>query len=539
MNTFPKPRVRFAPSPTGLLHVGNARTALYNWLFARHTGGQFILRIEDTDLERSESRFELQLMEDLHWLGLDWDEGPGLSGLPDVGDYGPYRQSERLDIYAEHTERLLLEGKAYRCFCTQEDLEAERQRAVDEHLPQIYSGHCRLLTQVEIGRNLAAGLPYAVRLKIEDHPLRFHDLVRGPVEFAADAVSDPVLVRSASGVSAGIPVYNYVVTIDDALMQITHVIRGDDHISNTPRQVAIYQAFGWPVPEFAHLSTILGPDRERLSKRHGATSISTFRQMGYLPEAMANYLALLGWGAEDGKSETFTLAELAPIFTLGRVTPSPAVFDFDKLNWLNRHYLKKADPERIAKLAERQFCQYRPDIFPLWSSSELYTAETLSYLESLNPPIHPNVLSNALITLRKEWFARLLALLVPSVDHLDQLPMRAAPILGFDPNSARANPENVAILASDSTRTVLGELANRARAHADIISPADFKAWINDIKAATGIKGEALYHPVRIALTGFHSGPEFDKIIPLIEDGAALGLAIPSVRERIEQFVGV
>ena len=539
MNTFPKPRVRFAPSPTGLLHVGNARTALYNWLFARHTGGQFILRIEDTDLERSESRFELQLMEDLHWLGLDWDEGPGLSGLPDVGDYGPYRQSERLDIYAEHTERLLLEGKAYRCFCTQEDLEAERQRAVDEHLPQIYSGHCRLLTQVEIGRNLAAGLPYAVRLKIEDHPLRFHDLVRGPVEFAADAVSDPVLVRSASGVSAGIPVYNYVVTIDDALMQITHVIRGDDHISNTTRQVAIYQAFGWPVPEFAHLSTILGPDRERLSKRHGATSISTFRQMGYLPEAMANYLALLGWGAEDGKSETFTLAELAPIFTLGRVTPSPAVFDFDKLNWLNRHYLKKADPDRIAKLAERQFCQYRPDIFPLWSSSELYTAETLSYLESLNPPIHPNVLSNALITLRKEWFARLLALLVPSVDHLDQLPMRAAPILGFDPNSARANPENVAILASDSTRTVLGELANRARAHADIISPADFKAWINDIKAATGIKGEALYHPVRIALTGFHSGPEFDKIIPLIEDGASLGLAIPSVRERIEQFVGV
>jgi glutamyl-tRNA synthetase len=539
MNTFPKPRVRFAPSPTGLLHVGNARTALYNWLFARHTGGQFILRIEDTDLERSEARFELQLMEDLHWLGIDWDEGPGLSGLPDMGDFGPYRQSERLDIYAEHTEQLLLEGKAYRCFCTQEDLEAERQRAVDEHLPQIYSGHCRLLTQVEIGRNLAAGLPYAVRLKIEDHPLRFHDLVRGPVEFAADAVSDPVLVRSASGVSAGIPVYNYVVTIDDALMQITHVIRGDDHISNTPRQVAIYQAFGWPVPEFAHLSTILGPDRERLSKRHGATSISTFRQMGYLPEAMANYLALLGWGAEDGKSETFTLAELAPIFTLGRVTPSPAVFDFDKLNWLNRHYLKKADPERIAKLAERQFCQYRPDIFPLWSSSELYTAETLSYLESLNPPIHPNVLSNALITLRKEWFARLLALLVPSVDHLDQLPMRAAPILGFDPNSARANPENVAILASDSTRTVLGELANRARAHADIISPADFKAWINDIKAATGIKGEALYHPVRIALTGFHSGPEFDKIIPLIEDGAALGLAIPSVRERIEQFVGV
>jgi nondiscriminating glutamyl-tRNA synthetase len=538
MNTDLKPRVRFAPSPTGLLHVGNARTALYNWLFARHTGGQFVLRIEDTDLERSESRFELQLMEDLHWLGLDWDEGPGFSGLPDKGDYGPYRQSERLEIYAEHTDRLLLEGKAYRCFCTQEDLEAERQLAIDQHLPQVYSGRCRSLPQSEISKNLAAGLPYAVRLKIENHPLRFHDMVRGPVEFASEAVSDPVLVRSASGVSAGIPVYNYVVTIDDALMKITHVIRGDDHISNTPRQVAIYQAFGWPVPEFAHLSTILGPDRERLSKRHGATSISTFRQMGYLPESMANYLALLGWGAEDGKSETFTLAELAPIFSLKRVTPSPAVFDFDKLNWLNRYYLKKADPERIAKLAERQFCQYRPDIFPLWSSSELYTAETMSLLHDLDPTVHVTLPSNELIALRREWFARLLALLVPSVDHFDQLPLKAAPILGFDPSSARANPENAAILAVDSARTVLSELASRARVHHDIISAEDFKAWINDIKAATGIKGKELFHPIRIALTGSHSGPDFDKIIPLIEDGAALGLAIPSVRERIEIFVG-
>jgi nondiscriminating glutamyl-tRNA synthetase len=539
MNTDLKPRVRFAPSPTGLLHVGNARTALYNWLFARHTGGEFILRIEDTDLERSESRFELQLMEDLHWLGLDWDEGPGLSGLPDKGDYGPYRQSERLDIYAEHTKLLLREGKAYRCFCTQEELEAERQLAIDKHLPQIYSGRCRSLTQADISKNLTAGLPYAVRLKIEDHPLRFHDMVRGPVEFASEAVSDPVLVRSASGVSAGIPVYNYVVTIDDALMKITHVIRGDDHISNTPKQVAIYQAFGWPVPEFAHLSTILGPDRERLSKRHGATSISTFRQMGYLPEAMANYLALLGWGAEDGKSETFTLAELAPIFKLERVTPSPAVFDFDKLGWLNRYYLKQADPERIAKLAERQFCQYRPDIFPLWSTSELYTAETMSLLHTLDPTVHLTLPSNELIAQRKNWFARLLALLVPSVDHFDQLPLKAAPILGFDPSSARANPENATVLAVDSARTVLGELANRARAHNDIITPEDFKAWMNEIKDATGIKGKELYHPVRIAITGSHSGPDFDKIIPLIEDGAALGLAIPSVRERIELFLGV
>ena len=274
--------------------------------------------------------------------------------------------------------------------------------------------------------------------------------MRGPVEFAPETVGDFVLVRSASGVSGGIPVYNYAVAIDDALMQITHVIRGDDHISNTPKQVAIYQAFGWPVPEFAHLSTILGADRERLSKRHGATSINTFRQMGYLPEAMFNYLALLGWGAEDGKTETFTKAELTSAFSLERVTPSPAIFDFDKLNWLNRHYLKQADPERVAKLAERQFCVHRPDLFPLWTSSELYTAETLAFLAMQDPPIQLNIPSLELIVLRKAWFSSLLAVFLPAVDYLAQLPAKAAFIFGFDPAAARANEENAAVLAADS-----------------------------------------------------------------------------------------
>jgi glutamyl-tRNA synthetase/nondiscriminating glutamyl-tRNA synthetase len=503
------PRVRFAPSPTGLLHVGNARTALYNWLFARRTGGQFLLRIEDTDLERSEVRYETQLIEDLRWMGMDWDEGPGAEpGTPEKGDFGPYRQSERLEIYAAHTERLLAEGKAYRCFCTTEELEAERKQAVTEHRPQVYSGRCRGLHPAEIEKNLAEGKPFAVRLKIEDHPLRFHDLVRGPVEFAPESVSDPILVRSASSISAGVPVYNYVVTVDDALMQITHVIRGDDHISNTPKQVAIYEAFGWPVPEFAHLSTILGADRERLSKRHGATSISTFREMGYLPEALVNYLALLGWGAEDGKTETFTLPELTRLFSLERVTPSPAIFDFDKLNWLNRHYLKQAEPERLAALA--------------WP----YFADQLPAHDSAPEPI-------------KDWFARLLALLVPSVDHLDQLPAKAAPIVAFDPEAAHANEENAAILAVDSARTVLTEMAGRIRAHSGPVTPEVFKAWMNEVKAAAGVKGKELFHPVRVALTGSHSGPEFDRLIPLIEDGAALGLGIPSVRERIERFVGV
>ena len=357
--------------------------------------------------------------------------------------------------------------------------------------------------------------------------------------FAAETVSDPVLVRSASGVSAGVPVYNYVVTIDDALMGITHVIRGDDHISNTPKQVAIYEAFGWPVPQFAHLSTILGADRERLSKRHGATSISVFRQLGYLPEALANYLALLGWGAEDGKTETFTLAELIPIFSLERVTPSPAIFDFDKLNWLNRHYIKLADPERIAKLAERQFCLQKPGIFPLWTSSELYTAETIALLASLDPPIHLDIPSPELIAHRKAWFASLLALFLPAVDHLAQLPVKSAFIFGIDPDAAHADAENAAILSADSARSVLSEFASRVRTHSGLVTADDFKRWINDVQAATGVKGKELYHPIRIAITGAHSGREFDKIVPLIEEGAALGLAIPTIHDRIMQFVGV
>lgn len=510
--TTSKIRVRFAPSPTGELHVGGARTALYNWLFARRMGGVFVLRIEDTDMERSEARFDAGLMENLRWLGLEWDEGPEPGG-PDRGAYGPYRQSERLAIYAEHTARLLAEGKAYRCFCTAEELEAERKLAAAEHRPQVYSGRCRALSAAEIERNLAVGKPFAVRLKIEDHPLRFHDLVRGPVEFAPEAVSDPILVRSASSSSegppsAGVPVYNYVVTIDDALMGITHVIRGDDHISNTPKQVAIYEAFGWPKPEFAHLSMILGPDRERLSKRHGATSVAAFRTMGYLPEALVNYLALLGWGAEDGKTETFTLDELTHAFSLQRVTPSPAVFDFDKLNWLNRHYLKLAAPERLAELA--------------WP----YFADRLPARETAPKPI-------------KEWFEKLLALFVPAADRLDQLPAKCAFLFGFDPDAARAEAENAAALHADSARVVLAEFADRVRTYGAPVTPQVFKGWMNEIKAAAGVKGKELFHPVRIALTGAHSGPEFDKLLPLIEDGAALGIGIPCVRRRVERFVGV
>jgi nondiscriminating glutamyl-tRNA synthetase len=506
--TAGKIRVRFAPSPTGLLHVGNARTALYNWLFARRTGGVFVLRIEDTDVERSEARFETRLMEDLRWLGLDWDEGPNAPGEmgDEKGKFGPYRQSERQEIYQKYTEQLLRDGKAYRCFCTHSELEEERSAV--RGAPQAGTDACRDLSAKIIEENLAAGRPFAVRLKIGDEPLRFHDLVRGDVEFAPETVNDPILVRSGKNGKPGMPVYNYVVTVDDALMEITHVIRGDDHISNTPKQVAIYEAFGWKVPQFAHLSTILGADRERLSKRHGATSISTFREMGYLPEALVNYLALLGWGAEDGKTETFTLNELVRSFTLERVTPSPAVFDFDKLNWLNRHYIKSASPERLADLA--------------WQ-----------YFDGLVPR------KDAASEEVQAWFVKLVQLFAPKVDHLDQIREKALFIFGFDTEAARTDEENSAVLAADSSRIVLSELATRVRAHHDHVAAEIFKKWMNEIKDATGVKGKDLFHPVRIALTGHHSGPEFDKLLPLIEHGGCLDMGVPSVRERVERFVGV
>jgi nondiscriminating glutamyl-tRNA synthetase len=496
--TNQKTRVRFAPSPTGQLHVGNARTALYNWLFAQHHHGDFLLRIEDTDVERSEIRYEDQLMDDLHWLGLNWTEGPEVGG-----PHGPYRQSERLDIYREYTDRLLAEGKAYRCFCTSEELDAERARAIAEHKPQVYSGRCRSISSETSEQRATAGEPCAIRLRIPDAPLRFHDIVRGDVEFAADTVSDPILVRSS-----GVPVYNYVVTVDDALMEITHVIRGDDHISNTPKQVAIYQAFGWPVPEFAHLSTILGADRERLSKRHGATSISSFREMGILPEALTNYLALLGWGAEDGKSETFTLAELTKQFKLERVTSSPAIFDFDKLHWLNRLYLKLADPDRVAELAK-----------PYFENAGL--RRNLPMMDGFDT-----------------WFSGLVMLFLPSVDTLSQLPEKASFIFHFDAAATKADPENAALLNTESARKVLHAFAGRVRA-AETVTPEQFKLWMNEIKAETGVKGKELFHPIRIALTGTHSGPEFDKLIPIIELGSKLNLPspIPSIRQRIDSFV--
>ncbi len=491
-------RVRFAPSPTGHLHVGNARTALFNWLFARQQGGAMVLRIEDTDIERSEARHERQLIADLAWMGIDWDEGPDVGG-----EFGPYRQSDRLDLYREHAARLLAEGQAYLCFCATEDLERERQQALREHRQPIYSGKCRAIPAAEALQRRAAGEPAAIRLHIPDHPIRFHDLVHGEVEFSNEVVSDPIILRSN-----GMPVYNYVVVIDDALMKITHVIRGDDHLSNTPKQVALYEALGWPAPEFAHLSTILGADRERLSKRHGATSIANFRDMGVLPEALVNYLVLLGWAPSGGTREIFSLPELLREFLLQRVTPSPAVFDMEKLYWLNRHYIKESSPQRLVELALVFFTR-------------------------------PGYLPEQLDAMARSWFEKLIAILAPSVDCLQQLPERAVFIFQHDPAAAIAAPENAEVLAAPNATAVIEAFAKRALAEQHAVTPERFKAIMNEVKVETGAKGKELFHPIRIVITGSHSGPEFDKLIPILEEGSRLKLPqhVLSLSERVSAFL--
>ena len=317
-------RVRFAPSPTGYLHIGGVRTALYNWLFARQNAGKLILRIEDTDLNRSTGEAIRWILDGMEWMGLDWDEGP-------------FVQTERLNLYNEHIDRLLASGKAYRCFCTPEELETMRKKALAQNLPLKYDGRCRNLKEGERSRG------HTIRFKApQDGQIVIKDLIRGAVSFGQTQMDDLIIRRSD-----GSPTYNLTVVVDDALMGITHVIRGEDHLSNTPRQVQLYEAFGYQVPKFGHMSLILGPDREKLSKRHGAASISEFMEMGYLPEALVNYLVRLGWS--HGDQEIFSLDEVLEHWELEDVGKSPAVFDHQKLEWLNGQWMKRVPSEEIAR----------------------------------------------------------------------------------------------------------------------------------------------------------------------------------------------
>jgi glutamyl-tRNA synthetase len=345
-------RVRFAPSPTGFLHVGGARTALYNYLFARAHGGVFVLRIEDTDAARSTDESMTAILDSLRWLGLSWDEGPGAGG-----SFGPYFQSERRDHYHRHAEVLRAAGRAYPCYCTPAELEAMREAQSALKEPQRYDGRCRGLEAAGVARLEAEGRRPALRFALESAgETAWDDVVRGRVAFRNDLLDDFVLLRAD-----GLPTYNFACAVDDHEMEISHVIRGDDHISNTPRQIALYDALGWEPPVFAHVSMILGSDGSRLSKRHGATSVAAYHELGFLPAGMVNFLALLGWALDD-RTELFTLAELERIFQLERVSRNPAVFNLEKLEWLNGQHLKRLSESERTELATRFLAERGCDI---------------------------------------------------------------------------------------------------------------------------------------------------------------------------------
>ncbi|OFW04032.1 MAG: glutamate--tRNA ligase [Acidobacteria bacterium RIFCSPLOWO2_02_FULL_68_18] len=490
-------RVRFAPSPTGQLHVGNARTALFNWLLARGSGGTFVLRIEDTDVERSTPESERAILEDLRWLGLDWDEG-----VEKGGEHGPYRQSERLHVYRAHAVELLSRGQAYRCFCPPEQLEMDRYGALRQGLPPKYVGRCRTIPEREARARAERGEPAVIRFRVpEGRDVVFGDVVRGEVRFSSDVIGDPVLIRSD-----GTPAYNYAVVVDDALMGITHVIRGEDHLSNTPRQLLLYEAFGWPPPLFAHVSLVLGPDHGVLSKRHGATSVAEFRARGYLPEALANYLALLGWSPGDGE-ELLPIDELARRFRLEHVGRSAGVFDVEKLAWVNRHYLKLAAPERLARLA-------------------------VPYLQREGWVGEPSDAGLA-------FLARAVPPAAGSVDRLEQLPDRLRFL--FDYSATRALDDETIRAEAESARQVIGGLAEELTGSAPLLDRETFRAVVMRLRDRTGLKGRPLLHPIRLVLTGEAEGLELDAAVPAIELGALLGgeggvRRIPSAAERAVTF---
>ncbi len=324
-------RVRFAPSPTGNLHIGGARTALFNWLFARHNNGKMILRVDDTDLERSTGDSMKAIIDGLKWLGIDWDEGP-------------IYQSKRLDLYKNYADKLVKEGKAYYCFCTKEELDEMRKEAQKAGKPPMYSGKCRNLPADEVKKYMDEGKKYVVRLKVpKEGKTTVHDIIRGDVEFDNSTFDDFIIMKSDN-----MPTYNFATVIDDYDLKISHIIRGEEHLSNTPKQILIYDALGFEKPSFAHVSMILAPDRSKLSKRHGATSVQEFRDLGYLPEAIINYITLLGWIPSDGE-EVFSTEKSISEFTLDRVSKNPAIYDTKKLTWLNGIYIRDCDIDRLTK----------------------------------------------------------------------------------------------------------------------------------------------------------------------------------------------
>lgn len=465
-------RVRFAPSPTGPFHIGGARSALFNWLLARHTGGKFVLRVEDTDLKRSTPESEENIKDALHWLGLEWDEGIDIGG-----PNGPYRQSERLDIYEKYTKKLLAEGKAYYCYCTAEEIDADREAQMAKGQTPVYSGKCLHNTPEQIELFKKEGRKPVVRLKVPlNETVEFTDMVRGHVSFESNGIGDFVIVKSD-----GMPVYNYGVVVDDALMEITHVIRAEEHLSNTPRQIVIYNALDIPVPKFGHVSLILGKDYKKMSKRHGATSVEQYKNLGYLPEAINNFLALLGW-SPDSDQEIFTMDELVQQFSMDRVAKNPAVFDIDKLNWINFHYMKQLTEDQLLALT-------LPHLQKAGYASAIPTAAEREWLKELVWAVREHISYGAQITDNVKIF--------------------------FGDDYAPENDDARAILAEETVPQVLDlfkeKLIALDQVTATTVQPL-FKAITKELK----VKGKFVYMPIRVALTGQMHGPELDHIVALL-----------------------
>jgi glutamyl-tRNA synthetase len=459
-----KVRVRFAPSPTGSLHVGGARTALFNWLFARHHGGTFVLRIEDTDRERSTPESERSMIEDLRWLGLDWDEGPDVGG-----PHGPYRQSERLEIYREAAERLANEGRAYPCFCSDEELERKRREALEAGRPPQYDGTCRRMDPDEARRRREAGEPHVIRFVVPPGEVRFRDRVRGWVSLPHDMVGDFVLLRSN-----GMPTYNFAAVVDDGAMGITHVIRGEEHLSNTLRQILLYRALGMEPPEFAHVPLILAPDRSKLSKRHGGSSVGALREAGYLPEAVVNYLALLGWSPASGE-EVLDRESLVREFDLDRVSRSPSVFDLGKLDWLGGVHLRRASIET------------------LWPEAEPFFPE--DFREA-----YPEAARREAFELVRDGLAK-----------LSDLPSALAPFR----HPPRFDGEASEVLRAPGSREVVRAFREALNAMEEPLEAAAVKETIKRVGRELGKKGKDLYFPVRAAVTGSVHGPDLARVVAI------------------------
>jgi nondiscriminating glutamyl-tRNA synthetase len=467
-------RVRYAPSPTGHLHIGGARTALFNYLVARNEGGQFIIRIEDTDQSRHmESGIDNQL-NGLKWLGVEWDESVDIGG-----PYSPYRQTERLSLYQPYLERLLAEGHVYKCYCSEAEIEAERAEQEARGETPKYSGRCRHLSDHDkLAFELEGRVP-SIRFHVPEHEvIAFHDHIRGDVSFETDGIGDYIIVRPD-----GIPTYNFAVVMDDYLMKITRVIRGEEHLSNTPRQILLYQALGFEVPEFAHLALILNQDRKKMSKRDESIIqfIEQYQELGYLPEAVLNFMVLLGW-SPGGEEEIFTKDELIEQFRMDRFAKSPAVFDTEKLKWMNNHYIKKADPQRIVDLCvpHLQKAGYLPSALDEQGKQLAYDLVTL-YQEQLS--YAAEIVELAALFFQDE----------PSFDD-----------------------EALAVLAEPQVPAVLRAFKGFVSDENESFLPEAIGAMLKLTQAEAGVKGKQLFMPIRVALTGALHGRDLNRTLALL-----------------------